>query len=179
MRRVQVVLVVAALVASACDSGDADRLRAELDEARAQLAEAREAARDSERDRQSIARQLDQMREQLAQIETPGEDLIVSIPLVGRLTWKCNDGEFSFTFAPEQATVTVEQSLDGDVTRQQLDPGEELSTGFMPPDVHREWTVTYRHKPATISASISVVPDARGGVCFISNSTLEQNRRPN
>jgi len=104
----------------------------------------------------------------------------MSIPLVGRLTWTCNDDrEFSFTFTPEQATITVEQSIEGEITRKQLDSGEELTSRFLPVDVHREWTVSYRHKPGTISAEISVEPAVSGGVCFIRNSTLEQSRRPN
>jgi hypothetical protein len=182
-----VVLVGIALLAPACDSGDADHLRAQLSQARSQLddaetdvREADKAAQESERDRRVIAGQLKELQVQLAQLEKPGEDLVVSIPLVGRLTWKCNDArEFSFTFTPEQATIFVKQSIDGEITRRQLDPGEELTSAFLPPDAHREWTVTYRHKPGTISAGISVVPAVNIGGCFIRNSTLEQNRRPN
>ena len=180
MRRIWLLLVSMALVAAACDSGEADRLRGELDAARSQAAVAEKAAQQTERARQSTAEQLDQMREQLAQLERPGEGLVMSIPLVGRLTWTCNDDrEFSFTFTPEQATITVEQSIEGEIARKQLDPGDELTSGFLPVDVHREWTVTYRHKPGTISAVISVEPAVSGGACFIRNSTLEQNRRPN
>ena len=111
------------LVASACDSDEVDRLREELDAARSEVAEAEKAAQRSERARQSSAEQLDQMREQLAQVETTGGGLVVSIPLVGRVMWECNDDrEFAFTFTPEQATITVEQSIDGEITRKQLDP---------------------------------------------------------
>lgn len=178
--KIWVVFASVLLIATACDSGEADRLREELDAARAEVSEAQKAAKRSERLRQSTAEQLDQMRDQLAQLEQPGEGLVVSIPLVGRLTWECNDDrDFAFTFTPEQATITVEQSFDGDITRKRLDPGEELTSEFLPPDAHREWTVTYRHKPGTISAGISVVPAVNRGACFIRNSTLEQNRRPN
>jgi hypothetical protein len=180
MRGMWLLLVSIALVASACDSGEADRLRGALDAARSQAATAEKAAHQSERARQSTAEQLDQMREQLAQPERPGEGLVMSIPLVGRLTWACNDDrEFSFTFTPEQATITVEQSIEGEITRRQLDPGEELTSRFLRVDVQREWTVIYRHKPGTISARISVEPAVSGGACFIRNSTLEQNRRSN
>ena len=168
------------LVASGCDSDNVDRLRQELDAARTQVTEAQEAARRSEQLRKSTAEQLDQMREQLEQLDRQGEGLVVSIPLVGRLTWDCNDARrFAFTFTPEQATITVEQSIGGDTKRKQLDPGEELTSEFLPPEVHREWTATYAHEPGTISAAISVVPSVKRGMCFIRNSTLEQNRQPN
>jgi hypothetical protein len=180
MRGRCLLLAFVALIISACDSGESDRLREELDAARSQAAVAVRAARRSERARRSTVQQLDQMREQLNQLERPGEALVVSIPLVGSLTWECNnDREFSFTLTPKQATITVEQSIDHEVTRRQLDPGEDLTSEFGPPDLHREWSVVYRHKPGTISAGISVVPAVPGGACFIRNSTLEQNRRPN
>ena len=57
----------------------------------------------------------------------------MSIPLVGRVMWECNDDrEFAFTFTPEQATITVEQSIDGEITRRQLDPAEEMTSEFLP-----------------------------------------------
>ena len=174
------ILLSIALVASACGSSEADRLRGKLNTARSQAAAAEKAAQESERARQSIAEKLDQMREQLTPSERPGEGLVMSIPLVGRLTWACNDDrEFSFTFTPEQATITVEQSIEGEITRRKLDPGEELTSGFGRVDAHREWNVTFRHKPATISAGISVEPAVRAGACFIRTSTLEQNGRLN
>jgi hypothetical protein len=186
MRRITLLLACVLLAASACDSGEADRLREQLDAARSQLAAEEEAAQvseemaqDSERDRRTVSRQLSELQEQLGETETRGRGVVVAIPLVGRLSWRCNDArEFSFTFMPEQATVTVEQSIEGEITREQLDPGEELTSSFDPPDVHREWTVTYRHEPATISAGISVLPGVDGGACFIRNSTLEQNNSP-
>lgn len=179
MKGMWLLLVSMVLATSACDSGEVDRLREELDAARSQVAEAEEAAQRSERARRSAAEQLAQMKEQLG-VERPGEGLVVSIPLVGRLMWECNDErEFAFTFTPDQATITVEQSIDGEITRKQLHPGDELTSGFLPADIHREWTVTYRHKPAIISAGVSVVPGVRGGACFIRNLTLEQNRQPN
>jgi len=168
-----------ALVGFACDSGEADRLREELDAARSQAAAAEKAARRSERARQSTAQQLDQLREQLEQPERAGEGLVVSIPLVGRLTWECNnDREFSFMFTPEQSTITVEQSIDHEIERRRLDPGENMTSGFGPSNLHREWSVAYRQKSGPISAGISVVPAVRRGACYIRNSTLEQNRRP-
>jgi len=187
MRRLLLGLLVMVLVAPACDSGEVEQLREELDAARSEVVVAEkameasdEAAQDSERDRKSIARQLSNLQKQLGQVETPGRGVVVSIPLLGELTWKCNDDrDFSFTFTPDGATITVGQAIDGEITRRQLDPGEELTSGFLPPDTHREWTVTYRHKPGTISAGISVVPAVHIGSCFIRNSTLEQNRRPN
>ncbi len=151
MRQIFAVLVSATFFNVACDAGDADRLRPE--QAQSEAATIGNTA--------------------------PGDDLVVSIPLVGHLTWTCNDAhEFAFTFAPDQATVVVEQSIGGEITRRQLHPGDVLASGFAPADIHREWTVMYRHKPATISAAISVVPAVRRGQCFIRNSTLEQNRNP-
>lgn len=187
MRRISLLLVCVLLVASACQSDETDRLREQLDAARSRLAAAEQdvkaaetAAQDSERDRKSMAGQLNDLQKQLGQLETPGQGVVVSIPLVGSLSWKCNDArEFSFTFTPEQATVTVERSIDGEITRRELDPGEELRSPFQPPDVHREWTVTYRHEAATISAGISALPAVNDGACFIRNSTLEQNNSPN
>ena len=186
MRRTWLLLVCALVVVSGCDSGEADRLREQLNAARSRLGAAEKAARasetraqDSERDRRTASRQLHQLRKQLGQVETPGRGIVVSIPLVGRLSWKCNDArKFSFTFAPE-ATVTVEQSIGGEISRKRVNPGEGLTSSFRPADVHREWTVTYRHEPATISVGISVLPDVNDGACFIRNSTLEQNRSPN
>ncbi len=180
MRRICALLPLLLLLSSACESGEVDRLRDELDAAKSHAAQAQKAARRSERLRQSTAEQLDQMREQSAQLDQAGEGLVVSIPSVGSLTWNCNDDrEFAFTFTAEGATITVEQSFDGGITRKRLDLGEDLTSEFGPPEVHREWTVTYRHKPATISAGISVTPAVSHGACFIRNSTLEQNRRPN
>jgi len=78
------------LVASACQSGDADRLRGQLEAARSQAASAEKEARQSERARVSTAQQLEQMRQQLAQLqsrERPGQGLVASIPLVG--SWDC------------------------------------------------------------------------------------------
>lgn len=174
------ILTSFVLVASACDTGEVNRLREELDAAKARVTEAHEAAQRNERLRQSTAKQLDQMRDHLAQLADPADNLVVLIPLVGRLTWECNDDrEFAFTFTPEQATITVEQSFDGQVTRKRLHPSKQLTSVFAPADINREWTVTYRHKAATISAGISVVPAVRRGACFIRNSTLEQNRQPN
>ena len=142
-------------------------------------------AQRSERLRGSMAERLAQMREremreQLPQGERPGEGLVVSIPSVGSLSWDCNnDRDFAFTFTPEQASITVEQSVNGEVTRTQLHPGQELTSEFLPPEVRREWIATYRHKPALISARISAEAAVRRGACFIRSSTLEQSRRPN
>lgn len=181
MRGRWLFLAIVALVISACDSGEADRLREELDAARTHAAAAEKAAQRSEKARQSTAQQLDQMRGQLEQTERAGEGLVVSIPLVGRLTWECNnDRDFSFTFTPEQATITLEQSIDDEIARRRLDPGEDMTSGFGPSNLHREWSVAYRHKSGTISAGISVVPAVHQGACFIRNTTMEQNqRRPN
>lgn len=73
-------------------------------------------------------------------------------------------GTFPLLFSPDQATITVEQSIEGEITKKVLHPGDELATPFSSPESHREWTVTYRHKPATISSGISVVPGVSGGV---------------
>lgn len=108
------------------------------------------------------------------------DDVVVSIPLVGRLTWQCDhDREFTFNFIADEATVVVEQSIDGKVTRRRLYPGELLTTGYLPADVHREWKVTYRHAPRISSAGLYVEPEVGDGVCFIRHSILEQNQLPN
>lgn len=187
MRRFALSVGLVILLAGvACDSGETETLEKELETARSQLAAAEKAAKASEeeaerseRDRKRMARELRRFQEQAGVVERPGEGVVLTVPLVGSLTWRCNDDRhFSFSFVPQMATVEVQQSIDGELTRKTLHPGQRLTSAFRPADVHREWTVTYRHKPGTISVGISVVPSISGGMCFIRNSTLEQNRTP-
>lgn len=79
MRQMFVVLAGIALLASGCNSGEVDRLRTELEKARSQLQDAEAAeraaektAQDSARDRRSTAKQLEELREELGQGESPG-----------------------------------------------------------------------------------------------------------
>lgn len=180
VRFVRSGFVVLALVLSGCQSGEDDQLRGQLNEAREQLAAMREEAGDSERARASAIRQLEQSREQLEELtlpERPGQGVVVSVPLLGTLTWDCNDArKFSFTYVPEAATVTVSHSVEGEVTSRRLHPGDEFAGPYLGPELHQEWTINYRHKPGTISAGISVTPDVHQGACLIRNLTLERNQ---
>ncbi len=177
--RIVLALLGITVALSACDDSELRALREQLADARERLAAAQDDARDAERARRATAEQLQQLRDVLGSAGSPGEGTVIAIPLVGRLLWRCNDArEFSFTVVPEQATIGVEHAVGGQVTRKQLHPGAELTSPFRPPSA-QEWTLTYRHKPATISAGVAVLPAVKRGACFIKNVTLEQDHRPN
>ena len=180
MRRVHAALAVMMILAPSCQNQNVSRLERELAEARQQLATAQDQA-DADRARASTGRQLQRARDQLSQLQRSEHATgdVLSVPLLGSLTWRCNnDREFAFTFIPAGATLTVQHSVEDEVTRRQIDPGEKFNGPFSKPAEHQEWVINYRHKPGIISAKLSVVPAVRQGACFIRNFTLEESRQP-
>lgn len=194
MRRAWVGLAVIAILAAGCDPGETDRLRDRMEAARSEADAARREAREAEAALEAATRKLARTRRRLARtrldlrrtrsevakvvdLGRPGRGLVVALPSLGSLRWRCDDARrFSFTFAPDDATVTVHYSVDGEVTTERLHPGEELVGPFVDPGVHQEWTVTYRHEPGPISAGIFVDPSVEQGACVIRDFTMEESR---
>ena len=179
------------MAAPACDSGEVGLFRDQKAVLRSRVGEMEEELTQSRLARQNTAEKLAEARldlresrrklgRELGPRDVPGQGLVVAIPRVGRLTWRCNDARhFSFVFAPEGSTVTVEQSVDGRIDRKRLHPGGRLVMPFAPSKVERGWNVTLRSSGLDASAQMSVVASVHQGACFIRNSTLEQNERPN
>ena len=173
--------LVIALVLSACTTGDSD-------EAQAWPAEAKRQVRSLERELEvrdsaleDTADQVRRLRAQLARegkSQRAGAGLVLSLPLLGSLMWDCNDDrEFSFSFRPK-ATVTVERSIGGSLTKRRLHPGDEMSGSYVRADEYQEWVIVYRHKPGNISASLVPMPAVDQGSCYVKNFTVEYSRRP-
>lgn len=167
------LLLIALVLAAGCEgeSPEAAALNRQLD-AQHERVESLETERDDLRD---LVERLDRRISR----ETAASDVAVEVPRGGPLSWRCNDKQrFSFTFRADAASVYVIQSIDGDVTRRMVHPGRTLRTPFVDHDAHLEWTITYRHKPATASTGVFVDPALKRG-CYIRSVTLEHHARPN
>jgi hypothetical protein len=178
---VAMVLCLVSVATLGCDdsSDPTDQvaeLRREVDEQQRRHVRAEREARDLADENRRLALELDRLHRN----ESAAEQTAMSIPNIGSITWRCNDARrFEFTFRPESGSVTVISSIDGETERRTVHPGRVFSTPFVSPDTHLEWTVTYEHKPATISAGVFVDPAVDQGACFIRNATLERTEAPN
>ena len=99
--------------------------------------------------------------------------LIVSLPDIGRLTWRCDErNRFSATLRTRYASVSVTTHSDGTrLWRNKLvhpkPPGPgRLSTPFE--RVRRQtWRIVFRHKPATIVTRVRLrFAVSRIGECY-------------
>jgi hypothetical protein len=180
MGRVWIGLAVLAFSLSACDAGEVEGLEDRLRAARSEAASATREAADLRTKLKATRRELEAVEENLAELDDagrPGRGLVVALPLIGSLRWDCNDArEFSFTFTPDAADIVVQHSVDGEVTKKRLRPGDELVGPYVAVDAHQEWTVTYRHKPGIVSAGIYVEPAVDEGACVIDTVSVEENR---
>ena len=175
------LLLVIALVISACTPGDSDEDRAWPVDAKREV---RSLEQELEIRNSALEETAEQVRRLKAQIaregkgQRAGAGLLVSLPLLGSLTWDCNDErEFSFSFKPK-ATVTVERSIGGKLTKRRLHPGDEMSGPYVRADEYQEWVILYRHKPGNISASVVPMPAVDQGSCYVKNFSVEYSRRP-
>ncbi len=118
--------------------------------------------------------------------ERPVSGLVAALPFVGSLTWHCEEGgeRFATQLWPPDATIYVSLSADGRRVwkRKRVDPlanpKVKLLVGTPLARRSQTWTISYHHKPATISVTARLRFRASEGQCVIAHSAITTHRTP-
>lgn len=112
--------------------------------------------------------------------------VVARLPFVGTLTWRCDQQQRFFTqltLPSPGATVHVSLASDGaQVWRhRRVDPvlpPKRTVVGPFQAVRHQTWTVRYRHKPATLTATARLRFAARPsrGQCVVARTNIEVRR---
>jgi hypothetical protein len=180
--------VLVALLLASCtpDTGDADRLRAELREER-DVAE--QLAGDLGRARARIRSMEREARKPPPPDPARFVDLwyggptmggtFLALPRLGVLRWRCNvrNHYFRILYLNGGATTHVEYDTPGAGKRSTLHSGGTLEATIRAGQTVT-WTITHRHPPGFIRARISVTPEVSDhGSCVLDRVELQATGR--
>jgi hypothetical protein len=112
--------------------------------------------------------------------------LIVAIPEIGRLTWRCDGARrFSTTLRTRSATVYATTVSDGKRLwrLRRVDPPPSDREPLSTPYEHvsqQTWRISWRHEPATIRATVRIrFAVSRIGECYAARASTDTRTTPN